>query len=201
MRAQFLRPSKEQIRNMPPFEGLDLDNIIIVDSDARLAMAKDILINVTSIGFDTESKPTFNKGEVSQGPHIIQLATSRCALIITPHFLPGITLALDILQSDSISKYGFGLSGDKRLFRHKFGADIKNTVDLVTITKKTFDLKQGAGARASIAMLFQQRLSKSAQMSNWDNYPLKPQQIIYAANDAYAGLCVANKLKSLGLIS
>lgn len=201
MCAKFVRPSKEEIREMPPFDGLHLDNIILVDSEANLVMAKNVLTNVTSIGFDTESKPTFNKGEISQGPHVIQLATSSYAVIITPHFLPGITLALDILQSDSVSKYGFGLSGDKRLFRNKFGVEIRNTVDLVTTTKKIFDLKQGAGARASIAMLFQQRLSKSAQMSNWGNYPLKPQQIIYAANDAYAGLCAANELKSLGLIS
>jgi RNA polymerase sigma factor for flagellar operon FliA len=42
------------------------------------------------IGFDTESKPTFRKGEVSTGPHLVQLATDAhvflfpvaCAVII-----------------------------------------------------------------------------------------------------------------------
>jgi RNA polymerase sigma factor for flagellar operon FliA len=34
------------------------------------------------LGFDTESKPTFRKGEESDGPHLIQLADSQCAWLV-----------------------------------------------------------------------------------------------------------------------
>ncbi|WP_339673928.1 3'-5' exonuclease [Dasania marina] len=201
MSAEFIRPSKEEIRVLPLFEGISLDNIIVVDKDSKLEVARDVLDGVTIIGFDTESKPTFKKGEESMGPHVIQLATSSHALIFTPHFLPGLAAAMDILQSRDVTKYGFGLSGDKKLFRNRFGIEVKNTVDLASIVKRTFGLKQGVGARAAIAILFKQRLSKSAQKSNWGNYPLKPHQIKYAANDAYAGICVINALKVRGLVN
>ena len=36
-------------------------------------------------GFDTESKPTFKVGEVSDGPHILQLATAERAWVIQLH--------------------------------------------------------------------------------------------------------------------
>ena len=46
-------------------------------------------------------------------------------------------------------------------------------------------------------MFFQQRLSKGAQTSNWAKFPLQEHQIKYAADDAYAALCVAKKLEEL----
>jgi ribonuclease D len=200
MTIEFVRPSKEEIRTMPIFDGPPLNNIIMVSDESELVVARDLVTGVTHIGFDTESKPTFQKGEKSKGPHVIQIATNTHALLFTPRFMPGVQLALAILQSESVAKYGFGLSGDKNLFRARFGVEIKNTIDLVPITKRVFGLKQGLGARSAVAMLFKQRLTKSAQSSNWSNYPLQVDQIKYAANDAYAGLCVANELKRRGLI-
>ena len=185
---------------MPIFNGLANENIIMVADAIALAKAAEILAGVTELGFDTESKPTFIKGEKSSGPHVLQLATGSHALVFTPHFLPGIVLAISVLVAENITKYGFGLAGDKKLFKRKFNADIKNTVDLAVAAKKAFALKEAVGARAAVAILFKQRLQKSAQTSNWANYPLQQHQLKYAADDAYAGFCVAQQLKLLGVM-
>ncbi|RYE76851.1 MAG: 3'-5' exonuclease domain-containing protein 2, partial [Oxalobacteraceae bacterium] len=54
---------------LPPYQGLQLANVRLVrtraDADAALAA----LAASDTVGFDTESKPTFQKGEVSTGPH------------------------------------------------------------------------------------------------------------------------------------
>ncbi|MDZ7924876.1 MAG: 3'-5' exonuclease [Marinagarivorans sp.] len=200
MNPDFIRPSKEAIALMPLFKGLASDKIIMVADATTLSVAAEILADVTELGFDTESKPTFIKGEKSSGPHVIQLATGQYAFVFTPHFLPGIALAISVLAAENITKYGFGLSGDKKLFKRKFNADIKNTVDLAVVAKKAFALKEAVGARAAVAILFKTRLAKSAQTSNWANYPLQQHQLKYAADDAYVGFCVARELKNLGLM-
>jgi hypothetical protein len=54
------------------------------------------------------------------------------------------------------------------------------------------------GAKAAVAIVLGQRLqkSKSVTTSNWASAELKPNQLLYAANDAYAALCVFRALGS-----
>lgn len=201
MPFEFERPSKEAIRELPLFSGLDLAAITVVANEDDLEKAACILADKKHVGFDTESKPTFKKGEVSQGPHVIQIAVSGQAFLFTAHFMPGVELALGILKNEAVKKYGFGLKGDKGLFRKKYGIEAVAMIDLARVLKQACELKNDVGARAAVAMLFQQRLTKSAQRSNWSHYPLSSKQIKYAANDAYAGFCVAEKLQGLGILS
>jgi len=67
--------------DLPPYEGIALADVRLVrtraDADAALAA----LLACDAIGFDTESKPTFQKGEQSTGPHLVQLATDRHAYL------------------------------------------------------------------------------------------------------------------------
>ncbi|MCK5881517.1 MAG: 3'-5' exonuclease domain-containing protein 2, partial [Sinobacterium sp.] len=196
---EFIRPSKDAIRELPIYNGLDLAAITVVTNDAELSHAVGVLANNLHMGFDTESKPTFEKGEVSDGPHVIQIAVRAHAFLFTAHYMPGVDLALSILKDESIKKYGFGLRGDKGLFRKKYGIEAVEMVDLAKVLKQAGELKNEVGARAAVAMMFQQRLTKSVQRSNWSTYPLSNKQIKYAANDAFAAYCVADKLMSLGI--
>ncbi|NRB42203.1 MAG: 3'-5' exonuclease domain-containing protein 2 [Pseudomonadales bacterium] len=200
MTFNFVRPSKDDIRELPVFSGLDLAAITVVSNDAELEKAVELLGGNKHVGFDTESKPTFQKGETSDGPHVIQIAVSDHAFLFTAHYMPGVELALGILKDCSIKKYGFGLKGDKGLFRKKYDIEAVEMIDLARVLKQAGELKNDVGARAAVAMLFQQRLTKSAQRSNWSKYPLTNQQIKYAANDAYAGFCIADVLQDLEIL-
>jgi ribonuclease D len=59
---------------LPPYQGLDLAAVRLVRTEADAEAALAALIGADTLGFDTESKPTFQKGEVSTGPHLVQLA-------------------------------------------------------------------------------------------------------------------------------
>ena len=78
-------PDKEAIERMPPFERLMLDRIVVVATAAQADQAWAELSRAPVWGFDTESKPTFFKDQVSDGPHVLQLATQDKAWVIQLH--------------------------------------------------------------------------------------------------------------------
>ena len=87
MHTTYPTPSKEQIALLAPFEQLGLDRIELVCSAGHARAAAAELTSAGVLGFDTESKPTFFKDQVSEGPHILQLATRNRAWIFQLHDL------------------------------------------------------------------------------------------------------------------
>ena len=190
MKVPFNRPTKEQIRELPVYKGVNLDNIIVVSNKEEAIDAVSELMQYSVLGFDTESKPTFKKGEVSSGPHLIQLSCLSKTFIFPSVFPDVISEVAKVLANSNIKKVGFGLSDDKKALINKFSIKVENTVELSSKVKNFTGVKQNVGARAAVAMLFGQRLTKSAQTSNWAAFPLQDYQLLYAANDSYSALCV-----------
>jgi hypothetical protein len=81
MTEHLLTPDKEHINLLDSFDRLGLDQIQLVATAEQAKAALEALQNEKVLGFDTESKPTFAKNEVSTGPHIVQLATLQKAWI------------------------------------------------------------------------------------------------------------------------
>ena len=188
------RPTKEQIRELPLYVGLERINIKIIENEGDAAEALDELSDEVCLGFDTESKPIFSKGEVSPGPTLIQLATESRAYLFPTRFYSAVSSARTILSNQNIKKVGFGIHGDIKELRTKLDIDIVNTQNLSIELKKLFGVKNPIGARTAVAMVLKQRLGKGAQTSNWGAYPLKQNQIQYAANDAHSAICIVKSL-------
>ncbi|MBH0055424.1 3'-5' exonuclease domain-containing protein 2 [Pseudoalteromonas sp. SWXJZ94C] len=184
------RLTKEQIQFLPMYDGLSLDNIIVVTQASDAISAIEELKKHAVLGFDTESKPCFKKGEVSDGPHLIQLSTKTEAYLFPTKFFENFTEIENILSDLTIKKVGFGLKEDKKLIFRKFGISLENTVELSSKVMHFAQVTQRVGARAAVAMFFNQRLSKGAQRSNWSVFPLKDHQKMYAANDAHSALLI-----------
>lgn len=189
------RPTKEQIRELPLFKGLELIDIEVIKNKQEAKKAINILKNNQFLGFDTESKPCFRKGEVNTGPHLIQLATTSRAFLFPTRFADAVEQLDTILSDPDIKKVGFGLSGDKKGLRKKLGINLINTQDLSITLKKFYGTRQNIGIRVAVAMMFKRRLSKSAQKSNWAAFPLREHQLKYAANDAYASICIEQAIQ------
>jgi ribonuclease D len=184
------RPTKEQIRDLPIYNGISLDNIIVVTNKADSISAIAELRTHSCLGFDTESKPCFIKGEVSDGPHLIQLATKSKVFLFPTKFYENVTAIAEILSDPTIRKVGFGLKEDKKILFRKFGIKLVNTEELSSKVMRFTQIKQRVGARVAVAIFFNQRLSKSAQQSNWSIFPLHDHQKKYAANDAHTALLI-----------
>lgn len=184
------RLTNEQVQFLPIYDGLSLDNIIVVTQESDAISAIEELKKHSVLGFDTESKPCFKKGEISDGPHLIQLSTKAKAYLFPTKFFDNFAAIEGILSDPTIKKVGFGLKEDKKIIFRKFGIRLENTIELSSKVMHFAQVTQRVGARAAVAMFFNQRLSKGAQRSNWSVFPLKDHQKMYAANDAHSALLI-----------
>lgn len=188
-------PTKDEIALLEPFAGLDLPYIHVPTRAEEFASAAAEIKAAGIVGFDTESKPTFSIGEISEGPHVVQFALHDRAYLFQVHRADGIPLLRELLQSEQLIKVGFGLSSDRRHIRAKLSAELGGTVDLNAVFSMQGYHKE-MGVRAAVGLVLRQRFAKSrkATTSNWSQPELTPQQMRYAANDAYAALKVLEAL-------
>ncbi|MDD5300242.1 MAG: 3'-5' exonuclease domain-containing protein 2 [Gallionella sp.] len=190
-----IAPTKPEIALMEPFVGLTLERIHVPTSTAEFASAAAEIKAAGIVGFDTESKPTFVVGDVSEGPHVVQFALHDKAYLFQLHRAEGMPYLLELLQSDELIKVGFGLKSDRGNILAKLGVHFNAVVDLNTVFRMDGYHKE-MGVRTAVGLMFKQRFAKARHVttSNWSQPQLTPQQMLYAANDAYAALKVLEAL-------
>ncbi len=188
-------PTKAEIALLQPFAGLALDRIHVPKSREEFASAAAEIKAAGIVGFDTESKPTFVTGDVSEGPHVVQFALHDKAYLFQLHRTEGHPFLVELLQSDALIKVGFGLKSDRKHIFAKLGVHFNAVVDLNTLFSMDGYHKE-MGVRAAVGLIFNQRFAKARHVttSNWSQPQLTPQQMLYAANDAYAALKVLEAL-------
>ncbi|AZN35099.1 3'-5' exonuclease [Iodobacter ciconiae] len=184
---------------LPPYPGISLEHVYLVQSlpDAERALA--VLEVADVLGFDTESKPVFFKGQQSTGPHLIQLATDQEVFLFPVVAAGHSTVAIKaVLESPQILKVGFGLGDDHKRLQAKLGITPRHVLDL---SRALREKGQGdLGAKSAVAMHFGMRLQKSKKVStsNWAAALLNERQIKYAADDAHVALLVYRKWQAGG---
>ncbi len=174
---------------LPDYAGITLAEITLVTSDVLAGEAFAALMAAEVIGFDSESKPTFLKGEVSTGPHLVQLATETHAYLFPiPHTAGGEVLKV-ILESPQVLKVGFGLGNDRSALRSRLGIELNKVLDMGELLRGQGH-RGTVGAKIAVAHFFGQRLHKSKKVgtSNWAAPRLSERQLLYAANDAHVAL-------------
>ncbi|NVO05603.1 MAG: 3'-5' exonuclease domain-containing protein 2 [Rhodoferax sp.] len=188
-------PDKDAIALLPPFARLGLDRITLVTDGAGAREALARLKDTAAWGFDTESKPTFKVGELSDGPHILQLATRDHAWVFQLNDPACSDVSGQLLALGGIDKAGFGLGDDRKRIIHKLGVEPQGILELNTVFRER-GYRKDMGVKGAVAVLFTQRFikSKKAATSNWANARLTEAQLVYAANDAYAAICVYHAL-------
>ena len=192
-------PSKDDTELLPPFIGLTLEQIEVPTTPADVARAVAHLLSQRFVGFDTESKPTFAKGEAASGPHVVQFATLDRGYIFQVRHAETRNEERDalaaLLRSRTMVKVGFGLKSDRGHIQRKLGAQPNAILDLTTYFKER-GYRNEVGVRGAVAMVLQQRFQKSKRVStsNWANAVLSDSQLLYAANDAYGAICVLDAM-------
>jgi ribonuclease D len=190
-----IAPTKDEIALMQPFVGLTLEHIHVPISREEFASAAAAIRAAGIVGFDTESRPTFVVGDVSEGPHVVQFALYDRAYLFQVHRTEGIPFLIELLHSDEVIKVGFGLRSDSGQIFKKLGVKFGGVVDLNTVFSMQGYRKE-VGARAAVGLVFKLRFAKSKKITttDWSQRELTQQQILYAANDAYAALKVLEAL-------
>jgi len=184
--------SKEAISQLPlkHFEG-KID--VIEDANVVEELVSE-LETYDAIGFDTETKPSFQKGKINQ-VSLLQFSTSNKAYLFRLNKTGLHPALLRLLENPNIKKVGVGIRDDikglNRLttFIHQGFIEIQDHVKRVGIEDTS--LKKLAG------LVLNFRVSKRQRLSNWEAPHLSEGQILYAATDAWVALELYHKLTEL----
>ena len=176
------RMSKDEINDCPVarWEG----PVRVVRTKEELPPAMHKLAGETLLGFDTETRPAYTKGE-SYPPALLQLATATDVFIFQFKHLGLAKPLRKILSDPAIIKAGVSLDYDIRELKKMSRFKSAGFVDLGDLAKE--EGIKNHGLRGLAATLLGVRIAKGAQTSNWAKEILTPHQIQYAATDAWIG--------------
>lgn len=173
-----------------------LGQIITVTRDEDIAHAVELLLasNDGVMGFDTETKPSFKKGE-SYKVSLLQLSTGDVAILFRLHYLKSFSLIKEIFEDASIIKTGVAIRDDLKSLQKLFNFTPTSFVELADLAKEK-NLKN-FGLKGMTEEVLDLTLSKKAKLSNWQAQSLNEDQLLYAATDAWIGRELYKKIKTL----
>jgi ribonuclease D len=149
------------------------------------------------LGFDTETRPTFRKGQ-SHAPSLVQIATNKAVHLFQLAQLDCSHALAGVFGNAQLIKAGVALSRDLSELQKLFSFEPANIVDLGDIAKRR-GLQQ-TGLRNLSGIFLGGRITKGSQTSNWAQQVLTRTQLRYAATDAWACRELYLRFESLGLL-
>lgn len=181
--------SKEAIAALPPisFGG----RIVVVDSPEQIESACNELLGESCLGFDTESRPAFQKGVVNRIA-LLQLSTPTTCYLFRLNKIRLDKAILKILESGRITKVGLSVAGDIRELGTLRRFRPKGFVDLQKLAPEHGIEDMSLIKIAAITL--GGRISKAQRLSNWEAVQLTPAQQLYAATDAWVSLEIYNRM-------
>jgi len=188
--------SKEDINLLPldKYEG----SVVLIEEEDQLEAAFERINRAAYVGFDTETKPVFVKGETND-VSLLQIALTDVVFLIRIH-LTGLRPAIiAFFENETIMKLGVGLRDDLIFLRRIQEFEPRGFIELNEMVN-TINIEAN-GLRKLTAIILGFRISKNAQVSNWESPQLNEKQVIYAATDAWVCLEMYEKLNGLNLIS
>jgi len=186
--------TREQLAELPMrrYEG----RIVVVADAHDLEQAMHDIRREHVVGFDTETPPTFRKGQSHQ-PTLVQVATAHAAYLFQLRRLDFSGALPELLENPGIVKTGVALADDLRKLKEVFPFEEQNVVDLGKIALH-HGLKQ-SGVRNLAGIFLGFRITKGPRTSNWRRLDLSSGQISYAATDAWVCRELYLRFQQLGL--
>jgi ribonuclease D len=182
--------TKEQIAVLPTEEYKG--RVIIIETKKDAVRAVEYLLKYEKIGFDTETRPSFTKGQRFKIA-LMQIATEDVCFLFRLNKI-GIPKTLEgFLSNDRILKIGLSLRDDFGAIRKRTDIEPHNFLDLQSYVGQ-FGIED-ASLQKIYAILFGRKISKGQRLSNWEADRLSDSQQRYAALDAWACLKIYDKLK------
>jgi ribonuclease D len=143
------------------------------------------------LGFDTETRPAFKKGN-SYGVSLLQLSTDDACFLFRLNRMGFPLPLIELLSSPCIWKIGLSLHDDFSSMGRRMKFTPAGFLDLQKLVGK-HDIDD-ISLQKIYALLFEKKISKNQRLSNWEAEVLTEAQKKYAALDAWACLKIYEKL-------
>lgn len=181
--------TKEELAELPlvKFEG----TITIVEYESQVDEIAKYLNKQKIIGFDTETRPSFIKGNINKVA-LLQLSTHEHAFLFRLNKIGLPKSIVDILKLKKIIKAGVAIRDDIKVLQNLSKFSPNGFIELQDQVQEfgiqDFSLKKLSG------IVLGCRISKAQQLSNWEADLLTEAQQVYAATDAWAALKIYQNL-------
>jgi len=156
--------------------------IKVISNIKQLKQYLPLIQNCDVLGFDTETKPNFKKGN-SNGVALLQLASDEASLIIRLKTLGVPSILKNLLEDPNVTKVGVAIRDDLKAIQKIKRFYPKGFLDLQHFAKEKGIESQSV--RKLAAIVLNARVSKNQQLSNWESEKLTDSQLQYAATDAW----------------
>lgn len=182
---------KEKIASLNPvvFPG----KITVINSLTRAKKALKFLSSQRVVGFDTETRPNFRKGQHNKVA-LIQISTDKHAFLFRINKIGVFEAMKNFLENEEITKVGLSLRDDFQQLHTICEFEPKGFIDLQNVVKN-YRIAD-TSLQKVYAIIFQERISKGQQLSNWEAELLTHEQLNYGAIDAWACLKIFSTLSS-----
>lgn len=183
--------SKEQLGKLPSahFNG----KIKLIDKPEDVAEAVRALRKAPLIGFDTETRPSFHKGQL-HSVALLQLSTENCCYLFRINILGLQSELKSILEDENVKKIGLSTHDDFHNLNRVEPIEPSGFIELQDYVAQ-FHIKDRSLSKI-YGILFKERISKGQRLTNWEAPELSEYQQSYAALDAYACLRIYDYLMS-----
>lgn len=187
--------TNDYIRELPllAFEG----EINVVEDEHTFNDAIELLRQESILGFDTEKKPTFRKGDYHPTA-MVQLASMREAFLFRLNKIGYPQPLFDLMEDPDMIKLGISIDDDIRALKKLCPFKPSGFYDLNDIAKE-IGVKH-IGVKKLAAIFLDKRISKGQQTSNWEIEELSLAQRKYAATDAWICLRIHQELRAKGYV-
>lgn len=184
--------TKEEIAELPirAFEG----KINVPLTEVEICAAVDYLRRYPVLGFDTETRPNFRKGQ-HNNVALLQLSAGNEAFLFRLNKIKLPEVVKQLLADESITKVGAAIHDDLKALVKLSPFVPGGFVDVQTIAKQLGI--ENLGLRPLAAMLMGIKISKAQQTSNWEIPYLTAAQRLYAATDAWVSLEIYTRLNAM----
>ena len=192
MKIIFTTFDKAAIGNLPRI--LFPGKIVVVDKPEDTEPAVNELLAQPILGVDTETRPSFKKGQGFR-VSLLQVSSHDTCFLFRLH-LTGMTPAIiRLLEDKNVPKVGLSWHDDLMQLHKRAQFKPGFFVELQDVAKK-FGLKD-MSLQKLYANIFHQKISKAQRLSNWEASQLKESQALYAATDAWCCIQLYEELERL----
>ena len=181
MKTIYNKFDKTKISSLPKvvFQG----KIEIVSSENEAKRAVRYLLKQPVLGLDTETRPCFQRGH-SNKVSLLQVCTPDICFLFRLNHIDMPACILRLLTDKKVLKIGLSWKDDLTMLRRRKDFQPGEFVELQEFVRR-FGIED-MSLQKLYANVFQQKISKSERMTNWDADELSEAQKKYAATDAWA---------------
>lgn len=168
--------------------------IYVVTSPVEAEHVVDYLLSQPILGFDTETRPAFEKGK-RYYCSLLQVSTRTDCFLFRLNKTGLCPAVVRLLGDEQVTKVGLAWNNDMLSLRQLGSFKSGRFIDLQDMVREL-----GIEDQSLVkiyANLFGERISKAERLSNWERSELTDKQMEYAAIDAWACVRIYNEVNRL----